>query len=46
MLKPYPTVFFKAIDPFVVDSPAYHDRLTDGLGGGDHGGNERRPSFL
>jgi len=41
-----PTAFFKEIDPLVVDSPAYHDTLTDGLGGGDQGVNERRPPFL
>ncbi len=41
-----PTAFFKGIAPLVVDSPAYHDILADGLGGGDQGVNERCPSFL
>ncbi len=42
----FPTAFFKEIDPLVVDSPAYHDILADGLGGGDQGVNERCPPFL
>mgnify|MGYP001447770184 CR=1 FL=1 len=45
-MNPIPTAFFKEIDPLVVDSPAYHDILADGLGGGDQGVNERRPLFL
>ncbi len=30
----------------MVDNPSYHDILTNGLGGGEQGVNERRPPFL
>ncbi|MBE7513652.1 MAG: hypothetical protein HS103_12665 [Anaerolineales bacterium] len=41
-----PTAFFKEIDPLVVDSPAYHDILIDGLGGGDLRGKRATPALL
>jgi len=30
----------------MIDSPTYHDIITNGLGSDDHGVNERRPPFL
>ncbi|MBE7512283.1 MAG: hypothetical protein HS103_05635 [Anaerolineales bacterium] len=45
-MNPIPTAFFKEIDPFVVDSPAYHDILADGLGGGDLKGKRTTPALL